>query len=174
MHLYYKSCKVLTPYQHQRSVVGVAGGSGCKLTTIGPQHVNHSPWCAHNDFGSSLQLSNLNTTMGKWVHGFQDYKLHFGHFSKMMNPLAPLNAACSSVHCTHLLTDTSAAINTHHPQSQWFGELLALLGNLQSQLSGWSHDHSCNIRRYLDTVRQSFSQSFLLFYSTRSEVDYVR
>lgn len=41
---------------------GGGGGRG-ELTAVGPQHVNHSPWRAHNDLGSSLQLSNLEATM---------------------------------------------------------------------------------------------------------------
>lgn len=31
----------------------------CELTAVGPQHVNHSSRCAHDDLSSSLQLSNL-------------------------------------------------------------------------------------------------------------------
>lgn len=30
-----------------------------ELTTVGPQHVNHSSRRAHDDLSSSLQLSNL-------------------------------------------------------------------------------------------------------------------
>lgn len=46
--------------------------------------------------------------------------------------------------CVYLFADASASINTHHPEAQWFRELLTLLGDLQSQLSGWSHDYSCD------------------------------
>lgn len=30
-----------------------------ELTTVGPQHVDHSSWCADDDLSSSFQLSNL-------------------------------------------------------------------------------------------------------------------
>lgn len=45
--------------------------------------------------------------------------------------------------CVYLFADTCASVNTHHPQSQWFRELLTFFGDLQSQLSGGSHDYSC-------------------------------
>lgn len=43
--------------------------------------------------------------------------------------------------CIHLFADTGASINTHHPEPQRFRELLALLGDLQGQLSGRSHNY---------------------------------
>lgn len=43
----------------------------------------------------------------------------------------------------YLFTDARPSINTHHPESQRFRELLTLLCDLQSQLSGWSHNYSC-------------------------------
>lgn len=57
------SFKRMTSNQHHRSVVEVVGGVRGQLTAVGPQHVNHSPWRAHNDLGSSLQLSDLEATM---------------------------------------------------------------------------------------------------------------
>lgn len=45
--------------------------------------------------------------------------------------------------CVYLFADTRASINTHYTESQLFRELLTLLGDLQSQLSGRSHDYSC-------------------------------
>lgn len=57
----------------------------------------------------------------------------------------------------YLFADARASINTHHPESQWFRKLLALLCDLQSQLSGWSHDHSC-VREENRTITNMFSQ----------------
>lgn len=49
--------------------------------------------------------------------------------------------------CVYLFADACASINTHHPEAQGFRELLTFLGDLQSQLSGWSHDYSCDKSR---------------------------
>lgn len=58
-----QSCICVTSYQNQGASGGRAAGSGRReLTTVGPQHVDHSPRRAHDDLGSSLQLSNLDTT----------------------------------------------------------------------------------------------------------------
>jgi len=41
----------------------------------------------------------------------------------------------------YLLTDARASVHADHPDGQGLGELLTLLGDLQGQLSGGSHDH---------------------------------
>lgn len=62
-----------------------------------------------------------------------------GHYRS----IKPLKwCSCATAHA-YLFTDTRASINTHHPESQRFRELLTLLCDLQSQLSGWSHNYSC-------------------------------
>lgn len=108
-----------------------------QLTTVGPQHVDHSSWCAHNDLCSSLQLSNLQHSNN-------------GHQGSHTQTLAYVVGAATEGQVIgsptavrlYLFADTGASINTHHPEPQWFRELLALLGDLQSQLSGRSHDYS--------------------------------
>lgn len=42
----------------------------------------------------------------------------------------------------YLFADPRAPVDADHPESQRLGELLALFGDLQGQLSGGRHDHS--------------------------------
>lgn len=156
MHLFSTSCRLLvlvslkhmTSYQLHRSVVGVVGEvwtrtyrcwpptcqSFCLVCTQWSRLLSSAQQSGQSWSNKCRHLEFMNHTFG--------YSLwHYGY------SWSPQDAACWSVWCVYLLTDTSAAIDTHHPQSQRFGELLALLGDLQSQLSGRSHDHSCNRRR---------------------------
>lgn len=43
----------------------------------------------------------------------------------------------------YLFTNARASVHADHPEGQGLGELLTLFGDLQSQLSGWSHDDRC-------------------------------
>lgn len=159
MHLFYKSCKVLwqmsskhmTSDQHHRSVVEVAGGvrawtHRCWPPTCQSFSLACTQWSRL--LSSAQQSGGNHGTISASISSLWNTFKDFFYFLNDDYSWAPLDGACWSVLCVYLLTDTSAAINTHHPQSQRFGELLALLGDLQSQLSGGSHDHSCNRRRW--------------------------
>lgn len=74
------------------------GSGGCELTTVGPQHVDHSPRCAHNDLGSSFQLSNLDTTGARWV---REHQMITGSTSSVI--LRLMFAQIHQIHCYHVM-----------------------------------------------------------------------
>lgn len=141
---------IITDFIHQhhhKSVVGVVGRLWdwtyrCWPPTCQSFSLVCTQW---SRLLSSAQQSGQPCNNKCWHFEFVNHILDV--FFSMTLWLFMVPVSTTSVSCVYLLTDTSATINTHHPQSERFGELLALLGDLQSQLSGRSHDHGCNGRR---------------------------